>query len=323
MQYDNPLQAIFQTELGYGVQLKCSVDDTMNSDISGMTKERIAGDGASARDIPSVPVPAGIHNFSAEDYEFTFDSFIVGPSNHFAYASCTAVAKNPGGSYNPLFLYGPSGLGKTHLMCAIAHEISRTNPKMNIGYATSEEFGNDFIRAIESGSLESFHQKYRSVDVLLIDDVQFFPQNERIPEEFFHTFNALQSEKKQIVITSDRPPKELHTLENRIRTRFESGLITDIYPPELETRIAIIQRKSEATDLKLSNDVTEYIASNLKSNVRQLEDAVKKLKAHQTRTHTSPTLFSLTTSFIRFCRKKSPNPSPSTPFSIASPVCFR
>lgn len=213
------------------------------------------------------------------NYEYTFSTFIVGRSNEFAYAACTAVAKDPGKNYNPLFIYGPSGLGKTHLMHAISHEIKQNNPSYNIIYVTSEEFGNDLIRSLDEKNMTSFHEKYRSADVLLIDDIQFFSNKERMQEEFFHTFNKLHAEGKQIVITSDKPPKELKTLEERIRTRFEWGLITDISIPDFETRIAIIRRKAELLDLVIPDDVSEFIANRLKSNIRQLEGAVKKLKA--------------------------------------------
>ena len=218
-------------------------------------------------------------SFEGANYEYTFSTFIVGRSNEFAYAACTAVAKEPGKSYNPLFIYGPSGLGKTHLMHAIAHEVEQQHPDYNIIYVTSEEFGNDLINGINRNNMASFHDKYRSADVLLIDDIQFFSDKDRMQEEFFHTFNKLHAENKQIVITSDKPPRELKTLEERIRTRFECGLITDITIPDFETRIAIIRRKAELLDLHIPDDVAEFIANRLKTNIRQLEGAVKKLKA--------------------------------------------
>ena len=226
-------------------------------------------------------------SFEGANYEYTFSTFIVGRSNEFAYAACTAVAKEPGKSYNPLFIYGPSGLGKTHLMHAIAHEVEQQHPDYNIIYVTSEEFGNDLINGINRNNMASFHDKYRSADVLLIDDIQFFSDKDRMQEEFFHTFNKLHAENKQIVITSDKPPRELKTLEERIRTRFECGLITDITIPDFETRIAIIRRKAELLDLHIPDDVAEFIANRLKTNIRQLEGAVKKLKAlkHGTECH--------------------------------------
>ena len=219
------------------------------------------------------------HSFEGANYEYTFATFIVGGSNEFAYAACTAVAKEPGKNYNPLFIYGPSGLGKTHLMHAIANQVHENHPEYKIIYVTSEEFGNDFLSCINDNNMARFHDKYRNADVLLIDDIQFFSNKERMQEEFFHTFNKLHAEGKQIVITSDKPPKELKTLEERIRSRFEWGLITDISTPDFETRIAIIRRKAELLDLYIPDDVAEFIANRLKTNIRQLEGAVKKLKA--------------------------------------------
>ena len=197
-----------------------------------------------------------------------------------ALAACKAVAKNSGAEYNPLFIYGPSGLGKTHLITAIANEIRKNHPEENIVYVTSEVFGSELINAINNkGSINEFHEKYRNADILLIDDIQFFAHKERMQEEFFHTFYKLHSEGKQIVITSDKPPKELVTLEERLRTRFEGGLIADISAPDFETRIAIIKRKAELLDLNIPSEVAEFMANRLKSNIRQLEGAVKKLKA--------------------------------------------
>lgn len=213
------------------------------------------------------------------DYEYTFQTFIVGSSNKLAHAAAQAVAAHPSGEYNPLLIYGNSGLGKTHLLYAICNEIHQRNPKMNIVYIKGDDFTNELIDAIGSGSTMAFRQRYRQADVLLIDDIQFFSNKERMQEEFFHTFNKLHAEGKQIVITSDKPPKELKTLEERIRSRFEWGLITDISTPDFETRIAIIRRKAELLDLYIPDDVAEFIANRLKTNIRQLEGAVKKLKA--------------------------------------------
>lgn len=212
-------------------------------------------------------------------YEFTFDTFIVGSSNKFAHAASIAVAQNPAGAYNPLFLYGNSGLGKTHLLYAIANEIKKNTPQKNIIYVKGDDFTNELVEAIRKATTEQVRNKYRNADILLVDDVQFIGGKERTQEEFFHTFNALYEANKQIVLTSDRPPKEIKTLEDRLRSRFESGLLADIQPPDLETRIAIIKRKSEILGINLSDDVCEYIAKNLKSNIRQLEGVVKKLKA--------------------------------------------
>ena len=220
-------------------------------------------------------------SFEGAEYDYTFDTFIVGKSNEFAYAACTAVAKdNNGSTYNPLFIHGPSGLGKTHLLTAIANEMKRIRPGINIIYVTGETFSNELIDAIKmKKETTTFHEKYRNADVLLVDDVQFIAGKESTQEEFFHTFNELHKDGRQIVLTSDKPPKDIKTLEDRIRTRFEWGLIADISTPDFETRIAIIRRKAELLDLNLPDEVSEFIANRLKTNIRQLEGAVKKLKA--------------------------------------------
>lgn len=217
--------------------------------------------------------------FENAEYDYTFDTFIVGPSNQFAYAACTAITGDKGTKYNPLFIHGPSGLGKTHLLTAISHEIKKNFPGYKIIYVTGETFANELINAIQKKDTAPFHDKYRKADVLLVDDVQFIAGKESTQEEFFHTFNELHKVGKQIVLTSDRPPKDIKTLEDRIRTRFESGLIADVTTPDIETRIAIVRRKAELLDLNISDEVSNFIASSLKTNIRQLEGAVKKLKA--------------------------------------------
>ena len=213
------------------------------------------------------------------DYEFTFDSFIVGSSNKFAHAASLAVATNPGRAYNPLFIYGNSGLGKTHLLYAIRNEILANDPNKVIVYVKGDDFTNELIEAIRMNTTSEFRQKYRKSDVLLVDDIQFIGGKDSTQEEFFHTFNTLYEAKGQIVLTSDRPPKEIKTLEDRLRSRFESGLIADVQPPDFETRIAIIKRKAELLEMDIPDDVVEYIATRLKTNIRQLEGVVKKLKA--------------------------------------------
>ena len=213
-------------------------------------------------------------------YDFTFENFIKGPSNQFAYAAAQAVASNPSGAYNPLFIYGQSGLGKTHLLTAIATEIKKNHPNFNIVYVDCETFTNDLISAIQAGRTEEFRQTYRPADVLLVDDIQFIAGKESTQEEFFHTFNTLHGAGKQIVLASDRPAKEIKSLEERLRTRFEWGLTADIQPPDFETRVAIIRRKAELLNLHMPDDVSEFIANHLKSNIRQLEGAVKKLNAY-------------------------------------------
>lgn len=212
-------------------------------------------------------------------YEYTFETFIVGNSNKFAHAACLAVAQNPSNAYNPLFLYGNSGLGKTHLLCAIGNEIKKNDHTKNICYVNGEDFTNEMVESLHMNKMDKFREKYRFVDVLLLDDVQFIGGKEGIQQEFFHTFNALYESQKQIVLVSDRPPKEIKSLTDRLRNRFEMGLIADIQMPDLETRIAIIKRKADIMNIEIPNDVCTYIATNLKNNIRQLEGTVKKIKA--------------------------------------------
>ena len=211
--------------------------------------------------------------------DYTFERFIVGSSNKFAHAAALAVSQRPAAENNPLFTYGNSGLGKTHLMYAIANVLRRTHPEYRIIYVKGEDFTNELITAIQEGNVQAFRNKYRMVDLLLLDDVQFIAGKERTQEEFFHTFNALYGAKKQIVLTSDRPPKEINTLEDRMKTRFEWGLLADIQPPDFETRIAIIRDKAVKMGVELPDDVSNYIAENIQANIRQLEGAVKKIKA--------------------------------------------
>ena len=215
---------------------------------------------------------------NAED-EYTFKQFIVGSSNKFAHAAATAVANNPGRSYNPLFIYGQSGLGKTHLLYAIASAVRGTYTNDRIIYIKGEDFTNELINSIQTARVQEFRDKYRSSDVLLVDDVQFIAGKDSTQEEFFHTFNTLYESKKQIVLTSDRPPKEINLLEDRLKTRFEWGLIADIQPPDYETRIAIIRLKAESLGIELSSEINDYIATTITANVRQLEGTVKKIKA--------------------------------------------
>ncbi len=213
------------------------------------------------------------------DDEYTFEHFIVGSSNKFAHAAAIAVANSPAENYNPLFIYGQSGLGKTHLLHAIGNVIHQNHPNFRIIYVKGEDFTNELVTAIQEGDVQSFRGKYRMADLLLIDDIQFIAGKERTQEEFFHTFNALYESGKQLVLTSDRPPKEMNTLEDRMKTRFEWGLLADIQPPDLETRLAIINAKAMKLGFELSRDIMYQIAENLQSNVRQLEGTVKKIKA--------------------------------------------
>jgi chromosomal replication initiator protein len=221
------------------------------------------------------------------DYEYTFGNFIVGSSNKFAHAASLAVASNPGRAYNPLFIYGASGLGKTHLLTAIGTEIQKNFPEKKQMLVKGDHFTNELINSISNQTTAIFHDKYRTPDVLLVDDIQFIGGKESTQEEFFHTFNALYEDNRQIIMTSDRPPKEIKTLEDRLRTRFEWGLLADIQTPDFETRTAIIRRKAEQIGIVVPTEVAEYIANRLKTNIRQLEGAVKKLAAYRL-IHDSP-----------------------------------
>lgn len=260
--YAGILKEAFRTVLGFDVNLKFV---TPEEDEEKKTEKKPKLDESS--------LPSG-------RYDFTFENFIKGPSNQFAYAAAQAVAANPSGAYNPLFIYGPSGLGKTHLLNAIQVEIKKNHPDFNIVYVDCEMFTNEIITAVKTATTEQFRQKYRQADVLLIDDIQFLAGKESTQEEFFHTFNTLHNDGRQIVIASDRPAKEIKSLEERLRTRFEWGLTADIQPPDFETRVAIVKRKAELLNLDLPDDVAEYIANHLKQNIRQLEGAVKKLNAY-------------------------------------------
>ncbi len=212
---------------------------------------------------------------------YTFDNFIVGNSNKFAHAAAVAVTDKPGQTYNPLFIYGNSGLGKTHLLLAIGHDLLNKNPNLNVAYIKGDDFTNELIHAISRSTTNDFHEKYRNVELLLVDDIQFIAGKTATQEEFFHTFNTIYESGHQIVITSDRPPMEMTTLDDRLRTRFEGGLMADIQPPDLETRMAIIRNKATQLGLLLSDDVVLYIAENITSNIRQIEGVIKRLTAYK------------------------------------------
>jgi chromosomal replication initiator protein len=211
---------------------------------------------------------------------YTFDSFVVGPNNNFAHAAALAVAQSPAKAYNPLFIYGGVGLGKTHLMQAIGHASSSSAKNRKVSYITCEQFTNDFIQAIQNSTMTKFRKKYRQVDVLLIDDIQFLAGKERMQDEFFHTFNTLFDAHKQIVLSSDRPAAEIANLENRLVSRFEWGLVTELQPPALETRIAILRKKAAMIDVKLSDSVVEFIAEKIRTNIRRLEGALVRVASY-------------------------------------------
>ena len=216
-----------------------------------------------------------------EALDYTFDRFIVGESNRWAHGAAVAVAENPGKAYNPLFIYGHSGLGKTHLLLAIGQAIREKNPSVKIGYVKGDEFINQMVYSLRSNTQEQFRNRYRKVDLLLADDIQFISGKEGMQDEFFHTFNAIFEAGHQIVLTADRPPKDMTSLEDRLRTRFECGLIVDIQPPDIETRMAIIRNKAQRLGLVLSDEVVEYIAKNITANIRQIEGVVNRLTAYR------------------------------------------
>ncbi|MEX2621980.1 MAG: chromosomal replication initiator protein DnaA [Egibacteraceae bacterium] len=235
------------------------------------------------------PRPAADRDGALND-KYTFERFVIGASNRFAHAAAFAVAEAPATAYNPLFIYGHAGLGKTHLLQAVGHYTTMLYPHLRCRYVTSEQFTNEFIDAISNGRQVSFQRRYRDVDVLLIDDIQFLQSKERTQEEFFHTFNALHTTDKQIVISSDRPPKQIGHLEERLKTRFKWGLITDIQPPDLETRLAILRKKSAQEGLLVPADVLDLIANNIQSNIRELEGALIRVIAHGSLEHTEVNL---------------------------------
>ncbi|MGZ4119278.1 MAG: chromosomal replication initiator protein DnaA [Actinomycetota bacterium] len=258
--YAHTITEALRATAGRDVRLKVTVDRVH----TGAEPETIEEEAAPAA--PQTPAPA-----PALNPRYLFETFVTGPSNRFAHAAAQAVAEQPARSYNPLFIYGGAGLGKTHLLHAIGHEVHRLYPHATIRYVSSEQFMNEFILGVREEKMPIFRRRYREADVLLVDDIQFLSRGEQTQEEFFHTFNALHNDGRQIVISSDRAPAEIPTLEDRLRTRFEWGLITDVQPPDLETRVAILQKKAGAEGLQITNDVLAFIATRVQNNIRELE----------------------------------------------------
>lgn len=257
----------------FGDTIKAALSDLFSCDFDILV---LAGD-----EINDFSIKKKAENSLPEMEGYTFDRFIVGNSNKFAHAAALAVAERPGVTYNPLFIYGNSGLGKTHLLLAIGQEIHEKDPSKKIAYLKGDEFTNHLIRAIKDGTGEEFRTKYRNVDLFLVDDIQFIAGKQQTQNEFFHTFNNIYEAGHQIVITSDRPPLEMSLLDDRLRTRFEGGLMADIQPPDLETRMAIIRNKAAQLGLLLSDEAVAYIAENITANIRQLEGVIKRLTAYK------------------------------------------
>lgn len=257
----------------YGVFLKTAIAEVLNKEFD-VHYVLLSNAPASA---PKSKIKS--ESYSNLNPKYTFETFVIGSNNQFAHAASLAVAEDPGGGYNPLFIYGGVGLGKTHLMHSIAHFILEQNPESRVMYVTCESFTNEMIQSIRNKTTMDFRNKYRNIDVLLIDDIQFISGKESTQEEFFHTFNALHQEGKQIIISSDRPPKDIQTLEARLRSRFEMGLIADIQSPDYETRMAILNKKIESDNIFIEPSILEFIASNIKSNIRELEGSLNKIIA--------------------------------------------
>lgn len=287
--YAPAIERCLKAEAGREVGLEFEVNAELGSVKSTGSKNQ-----SFEKQYLQTPVKSNSHLNS----RFLFENFVVGPSNRFAFAAAKAVAEAPARMYNPFFIYGPVGLGKTHLMQAITHEVARKSPELKICYISSEQFTNELINAIRHRSADAFRQKYRTIDVLLIDDIHFIAGKESTQEEFFHTFNVLHDHRKQIIICSDRPPKEIAHLEDRLVSRFNWGLIADIQPPDYETRVAILKKKLELESCNVPDDVVTFIASEIKTNIRELEGALLRVVAYSM-LEEKPITLSLTKSVLK------------------------
>lgn len=284
---DDALRIVFQKEIRCAVSVDLTLEEVEETEPETesvaatplVDDDEVTTTGPRPKPAPQPTPPSNSQEFGRLNPKYIFDTFVIGSSNRFAHAAAVAVAEAPAKAYNPLFIYGDSGLGKTHLLHAIGHYARHLYKGIRVRYVNSEEFTNDFINSIRDDEGASFKQTYRNVDILLIDDIQFLANKDATQEEFFHTFNALHNHNKQVVITSDLPPKQLQGFEDRMRSRFEWGLLTDIQPPELETRIAILRKKADAENLSAPSDVMEYIASRISTNIRELEGALIRVTA--------------------------------------------
>ncbi len=290
--YKSQLESAIQTVTGSNTRLELKVDKQVGEPPAPSHSANNAAGNNKQPSQPSQPAVAVVRNTQKSNLnpKYTFSNFVVGSHNKFPHATALRVADEPGHAYNPLFIYGGVGLGKTHLMHAIGNQIMLQRENFKVMYLSSERFTNELINAFRDGTTLDFKNRYRSVDLLLIDDIQFIGGKESTQEEFFHTFNELHGAGKQIVITSDRSPNEISTLENRLRSRFQMGLICDIQPPDFETRIAILKKKADMGELNIPDDVHHYIARVYKSNVRELEGALLRLMAYTSMTGTQPTV---------------------------------
>ena len=288
--YSDVFKKQFKEILGFDVEIEFITDgEPESTSIPTEEKLRLSEPIPELQDDPYI-VSKLQESENNSNYKYTFDTFIVGENNHLAYAACKSIAQGQGRNYNPLYIYSEPGLGKTHLLCAVKNEVKALHPEYNIVLVSAETFVNEFVNSVRTNTTDVFKQKYRTADMLLVDDVQFFSGKKESQNELFHTFNELHTAGKQIILTSDRPPKEINDIEERLSSRFEWGLTADISSPEFETRLAIIKRKAELLNMRIPNNVMEYMADKLKNNIRQIEGAIIKMNAMSMLTESTPTM---------------------------------